>query len=670
MADVYLGIQLKLHREVAVKILKPELVKKKEFAERFLIEARTAAKLNHPNILTIYDVNDHEDFIYIVMELLNGNLFDKIKTQPERRLKPDYVLDISRQLTKALIYAHKEGVIHRDIKSDNIMFRKDNTPVLVDFGIARAIHSTDRITKVGSIVGTPFYMSPEQCQGETLDGRSDIYSLGIVIYEMLTGDVPYKAKNATGVLIKHIRSNIPKLPKFLKRFQPLLDKMLAKKKEDRFRGEGELKKWLQVLQKDGSLDKFIKDRETVVTDKIDTEKIDKNAKSDKWVFRSDSDSQQDETELKSDYKFKFKRRFRRVLLISLFILSIIGGGLYVKFKDKTDAFIQQLTYSYVYKDQALKITPEFIKIITTQKPAAQKESPFKIELKNVFNIANMYSNAQGEDAPLKPEFTLSPKIPLWVFLDLKKYAELENAIKEIEYKIEEKSYQEAKDLIKKGNEIYPSERLKSLLAEIEYKERETILNQDKIKPDMDQTKTSILNKKGKEKQYYHAAKKKNTIRNYRDYMVKYPKGMYITSAKKAIKKIKQTKIDNIKNRLKILSIRFFKSGSKEIPKKINNYLNVFSLKNTGYFFTEIRFKNNLYLITTLTSPIKIVYSLNNKPDSSYEITGEIIQEKNTTRLTYRTGIMFDSKNWTTGDYTAKIYIGDFLLGSSTFKINQ
>ncbi|NIM14082.1 MAG: protein kinase [Candidatus Aminicenantes bacterium] len=242
MADVYLGFQEKLAREVAIKVLDPLLLRDTQFAKRFVKEAQTAAQLVHPNIITIHDVGVVKDsehhYYYIVMEFLAESLSERLKQGGP--MPPEEALDIVKKIAGALDYAHKKGFIHRDIKPDNIMFRFDGSVVLVDFGIARAMDSTTQLTRTGMSIGTPHYMSPEQCKGEKIDGRSDIYSLGVELYEILTGDVPYKAESTAGIIIKHIQDPIPTLPEELSIYQPLIDKMMAKNRDTRIQSGAEL----------------------------------------------------------------------------------------------------------------------------------------------------------------------------------------------------------------------------------------------------------------------------------------------------------------------------------------------------------------------------------------------------------------------------------------------
>jgi serine/threonine protein kinase len=249
MADVYLGVQEALDRQVAIKVLDPLLLRDEQFAARFIKEARTAARLDHRNIITIHDVGMTQEgdihYYYIVMEHLAGSLNARLKKQGP--LSPPQALEIIKDIARALEYAHQQGFIHRDIKPDNIMFRFDGSVVLGDFGIARAMDATTQLTRTGMSIGTPHYMSPEQCRGEKIDGRSDIYSLGVQLYEMLTGDVPYKAENTAGIIIKHIQEPIPRLPSHLGRFQPLIDSMMAKDRERRIKSGAELIDYIDTL---------------------------------------------------------------------------------------------------------------------------------------------------------------------------------------------------------------------------------------------------------------------------------------------------------------------------------------------------------------------------------------------------------------------------------------
>lgn len=248
MSTVYLALQESVQREVALKVLTTSLATEEEFSQRFLHEARIAAALQHPNIVHIYDVGHCEEWHFIAMEYLPGG---PLLNRKRRVLPAETALAVLTQIASALAYSHRRGVVHRDIKPDNILLREDGEAVLTDFGIARAIDS-NRLTRTGAIVGTPHYMSPEQARGATLDGRSDIYSLGIVLHEMLTGSVPFHADDPVAVGIMHLSAALPMLPGEFARLQTLLDRLLAKDAENRFQSCDELLRFLRALPPPGS----------------------------------------------------------------------------------------------------------------------------------------------------------------------------------------------------------------------------------------------------------------------------------------------------------------------------------------------------------------------------------------------------------------------------------
>ncbi|MCK4890446.1 MAG: serine/threonine protein kinase [Candidatus Aminicenantes bacterium] len=234
MSKVYLAYDPKLKRNIAIKILSPSYSADKRITKRFVKEARTAAQLQHSNIISIYDVGKHKDQYYIAMEYLKESLKDKIN-KGNLKNDPEAALKIVKKIAEALLYAHKKGFIHRDIKPDNVMFRDDGTLILLDFGIVKALRSESNLTRTGMSVGTPKYMSPEQMRAKKVDERSDIYSLGIVLYEILTGTAPYKTDDLITLALRHAQGPVPELPRKYEYIQPLLNKMIAKKPFERVR---------------------------------------------------------------------------------------------------------------------------------------------------------------------------------------------------------------------------------------------------------------------------------------------------------------------------------------------------------------------------------------------------------------------------------------------------
>ncbi|MEA3273773.1 MAG: SUMF1/EgtB/PvdO family nonheme iron enzyme [Pseudomonadota bacterium] len=247
MATVYLASQDRLNRQVALKVMKPIPTEVDDFTERFFKEGQIIAQLQHRQIITIYDLNTYGHIQYFSMEYLpGGTLSEKI----EEGLPVERTLEIIKGVAEALSYAHERGIIHRDVKPQNILFRQDGTPVLTDFGIARVVRAdadTTRLTRLGMVIGSPRYMSPEQITSQPLDARSDLYSLGIVFYEMLTKSLPYEAEDAISLAMKHCSEPVPALPKELRMLQSVLDKLVAKKPDDRFDSAGHLIRALEQI---------------------------------------------------------------------------------------------------------------------------------------------------------------------------------------------------------------------------------------------------------------------------------------------------------------------------------------------------------------------------------------------------------------------------------------
>ena len=242
MAAVYRAHQESMGRDVAIKIIESKLARNPEFTKRFEREAHTIAALSHSHILKVFDYGRQDDLIYLVMELLpGGSLADQIKRKPLDLPDAARLLD---QIGDALDYAHDKGIIHRDLKPQNVLLDERGNAILTDFGIAKLLNETTALTHSGIAMGTPFYMSPEQCQGGTIDARSDLYALGVMLFEMLTGDVPFKSDTPISLLYMHInqpppsvRQNRPDLPEAVER---VILKALAKPPDTRFQSAGEL----------------------------------------------------------------------------------------------------------------------------------------------------------------------------------------------------------------------------------------------------------------------------------------------------------------------------------------------------------------------------------------------------------------------------------------------
>ena len=227
MAVVYKAKDRLLNRYVAIKILRPEFTQDEQFLDSFKRESQAAAGLQHPNIVSIYDVGRTGNTNFIVMELVDGSpLSDFIKENGHLDYKT--TIDIAKQVASALAIAHKHQIIHRDVKPHNIMITSDGVAKLTDFGIARAVSKATMVADTSKIIGSVHYFSPEQARGAYVDERSDIYSLGIVMFEMLTGRVPFDGETPVEVALKHINEDVPSPAKLVPGIPPALDKVVLK----------------------------------------------------------------------------------------------------------------------------------------------------------------------------------------------------------------------------------------------------------------------------------------------------------------------------------------------------------------------------------------------------------------------------------------------------------
>lgn len=252
MASVYRALQPSLGRSVAVKVLSLSQLPDPTLPERFRREARMAANLLHPNIVPVYDFGEWNGHLFIVMALLSGGTLRERMHGP---MPMQLAIRLVNQVADALGYAHGQGIFHRDVKPTNLLLASGDWTMLSDFGIARALGDTTRLTNQYGTVGTPAYMAPEQWLGGEIDGRADLYSLGIVLYEMLTGRPPFTATTAQGLMRQHLEASVPTLsdqrPDLPHAFDVVLRTMLAKLPEHRYRHAGEFKAALETAIREG-----------------------------------------------------------------------------------------------------------------------------------------------------------------------------------------------------------------------------------------------------------------------------------------------------------------------------------------------------------------------------------------------------------------------------------
>ena len=246
MSTVYLAEQLSLGREVAIKVMLPEALSDEVSRRRFENEARTIARLEHPNIVGIHEVGRTADGLpfYAMPHLARGHL-------AQRRMVGDQpkVAALVRTLLQALDFAHMRGVVHRDVKAENVLFDDADRPMLADFGIALRRGYGSRVTTAGLAVGSTAYMPPEQARGNEVDRRVDLYSIGVLTWEMLTGKLPYNAGDALSMALKHVQDPIPRLPPALKHWQGFIDKAMAKRPEDRYASAREMLDGLDEVER-------------------------------------------------------------------------------------------------------------------------------------------------------------------------------------------------------------------------------------------------------------------------------------------------------------------------------------------------------------------------------------------------------------------------------------
>src|SRR5262245_13823681 len=237
MGAVFLAHDLTLEREVAIKVLPPDISMDEHIVKRFQQEAKTAAKLDHPNIIPIYRVESESGLNYFVMKYIAGTSLEDILDQ-RQPLAIDYIQRVLWEAACALGHAHQRGVVHRDVKPANIMFDHDGRVMLTDFGISKALQAASGFTGTGMIIGTPHYMAPEQAKGQQVDGRADQYSMGVVGYRMITGQLPFGGDSVHTILYKHIFEPAPRTSSIRQDMPPHLSeaisRALAKEVEQRY----------------------------------------------------------------------------------------------------------------------------------------------------------------------------------------------------------------------------------------------------------------------------------------------------------------------------------------------------------------------------------------------------------------------------------------------------
>ncbi|WP_304576891.1 Stk1 family PASTA domain-containing Ser/Thr kinase, partial [Romboutsia ilealis] len=394
MAFVYKAKDILLNRIVAVKVLRPEFVDDDEFLGKFKREAEAVASLSHPNIVNVYDVGEDGKVHYIVMEYIDGqNLKEIIKN--EGTLDEYTALDITKQIAMALSAAHKKGIIHRDIKPHNILISNEGRVVKVaDFGIAKAV-SNSTMTNIGSIIGSVHYFSPEQAKGKFVSNNADLYSLGIVLYEMIIGKVPFRGDSPISIALQHINDEIEftseekvNIPQSVR---TIIKKLTEKSSVDRYQIAEEVIEDIEYIEKNIDLD-FIKEYDNYVTKNIDMKELNKqiNIEKDRYdeeVVYDDEDNDNDDYYEEEKPKYKKKQKNKKSPNKSRKRLKIALAGLILILV--TQVFIVAKFFLRGFGNNDGQITTPNLYNLTLDE--AQK-SLDKLNLNIRVNIEDEYSN--------------------------------------------------------------------------------------------------------------------------------------------------------------------------------------------------------------------------------------------------------------------------------------
>jgi serine/threonine protein kinase len=577
VAIVYLGIQEKLERKVAVKVMEETtLQKNRQVAKRFVREAKTAASLSHSNIIQIFDAGKEDRYYYIVMEYLEESLRERQMHSPKYKIVPDMALDIVADIMRALDYAHLKGIYHRDIKPDNIMFRQDGTPVLLDFGIARIFDATEDLTKSKMSMGTTYYMSPEQCRAQKdLDGRSDVYSLGVVLYEMLTGEKPYKGDTPGLITSQHLDKPIPALPEELSIFQPLIDKMMAKNREKRISSRpelmqliGEISKSPKVIPRESreappppeTTPPLFQDMDFTTSTSQPTPKysiLKQSIKTIKSILNKSLGFIEEKLVVFIDYPLR-KKIARGILLLAVvfFLIFILyfnqGKGSKEKevptLSEKTQSIVQEnarngeqgkekhyresLTQANQHFDQALEILKELENTNNTQ------------EVKELEKKIN-----ESKDAKFN-EFLTNAGIYF-----------------------ENKDYLKAKENILLAKQIKTTPELLSLEREMGNQLQEIEANRQQIE---------------KDDQAYAEATSKNTVADYRKYLVEFPQGRHVEEITQKLKELNESTQKQSKVKLRAEHKTLDKNDVESMIKQYDFFDNIINdLGNFGSDYEKL-----------------------------------------------------------------------------------
>lgn len=396
MANVYLANDKILDRKVAIKVLRGDLSADEKFVRRFQREALSVSNLSHPNIVEVYDVGEEDGQYYIVMEYIEGKTLKQLLNKRES-LTLTEVIDIMTQLTDGIAHAHESYIIHRDIKPQNIMIEDDGKIKITDFGIAMALNAT-QITQTNSVMGSVHYLPPEQASGKGATIKGDIYSLGILMYELLTGTVPFKGDNAVEIALKHMKDKIPSVrkqnPAIPQSVENIILKAAAKNPRNRYETAREMHEDLVTcLSEEHANDKKITFEypendidDSTPTPKV-TKKVEKPKKENnktmedtedlvKEINTKDMEEEKENDDPVEEYFEEPKRRNTLIIILSIFfLLLLITGGIFwlITTKEVKDVIVPDVVEKTV--DEAIEIlTKSGFTYTTEQKNSETIES--------------------------------------------------------------------------------------------------------------------------------------------------------------------------------------------------------------------------------------------------------------------------------------------------------
>ena len=409
MASVYRGYDPRFKRDVAVKILPRQLMlDDPQFQIRFEREAETIARLEHPAIVPVYDYGEEDGQPYLVMRLMSGGSLDKrIEEGP---LSTEEAARILERIGSALDRAHEHGIIHRDLKPGNILFDQYGDAFLADFGIARLTQAGKTLTATGGIVGTPAYMSPEQIQGNKVDGRSDIYALGIIVFEMLTGKKPYEANTPAMMLVKHMTEPMPHVrdvkPDLPDACEEVITRATAKEVEQRYGRAGEMAETLNMALRKGTITQKVPTPEPTIptVEATPEEKVPTVA----HVVSSEEAEQVEETAVvTTSTSSRFSRRTILISLLVIFLFTIVGLIFFIVVSNNNDG-------------QTVESNPEAAPI-TDNEPIDDANAPIPITLdSDMSQLSPIHRLGRGsiESAALSPDgqkLAVGSSVGVWIY---------------------------------------------------------------------------------------------------------------------------------------------------------------------------------------------------------------------------------------------------------------